>query len=340
MLRDEARQPAIYRPGPYWLPYQRRVAKAIRRLGLRDFRAHGAIGKGYADTLTIRADDVWIGQGPLRHGLKAALARMPILRGMLADYERIVDTAVASAQRHRDGYYMGRFGDWLREQNRRTPLPVTTHGGTIELVHLDGVDVARLYIDVLLRLHNFSQHVALDRVRSVLEIGGGFGAWVHLLLNRHSNVRKVAYVDIPPMIYVGTQYLQHFYGAAVRDYRQTSGPERIRFSDNDSLEILCLCPWQIERLEAKVDLFWNTGSFAEMTPEIVRNYARHIGRLLVPAGTACLLINKAAQPDRRTTTPEDIFAAFAGAMAFETFAPALEHEGHGLYAVGRTTRPA
>ncbi len=45
MLRDEAQQPAIYRPGPYWIGNQQRALAAIARDGIARFRGNAAIGK-------------------------------------------------------------------------------------------------------------------------------------------------------------------------------------------------------------------------------------------------------------------------------------------------------
>lgn len=336
MLRAEAGQAEIYRPGPYWQPYQQRVTRAIHRYGLGDFRARPAIGKGYADTPTTRAEDVWAGQGSLRYALKRALARAPVLRGMFTDYEAIVDNNVDVGRRYRDAYLETHFGNWFRTLIANKPLPDTAHAGCTDLVRVGDQEVARLYLEFLMRIDNYARHVDFGRMRTALEIGGGFGAWVHLLLSRYPNVRKVAYLDIPPMIYVGTQYLRHFFGPAVRDFRQTDTGGSIRFANDDSLEIVCLCPWQIERLEAPLDLFWNTSSFAEMTPAIVGNYARHVNRLMKPDGALCVLINKASKRDpARTSTPDQIFAAFEGKVGFKTFDPAVEIDGHALYSLGR-----
>ncbi|MCX6227018.1 MAG: putative sugar O-methyltransferase, partial [Bacteroidia bacterium] len=106
-------------------------------------------------------------------------------------------------------------------------------------------------------------------------IGGGFGINIHLLIENYPKIRKVIYLDIPPNLYVGTQYLKAFYGEAVYDYRMLRKLQEIKFSDTDDLEIFCITPWQIERLQSQVDIFMNSHSFVEMPKEIVSNYARH-----------------------------------------------------------------
>jgi hypothetical protein len=84
------------------------------------------------------------------------------------------------------------------------------------------------------------------------------------------------YLDITPNLYVGTQYLKAFYGDAVTDYRQTRDLTRIGFQDDDSLEILAIAPWQIENLDASVDMLFNSNSFVEMPRFVVQNYVSKV----------------------------------------------------------------
>jgi hypothetical protein len=106
----------------------------------------------------------------------------------------------------------------------------------------------------------------------VFEIGGGYGANIHLLLENYKNIRKVLYLDIPPNLYVGTQYLKAFYSAAVFDYRALRHLDSIRFSSDDNIEIFCITPWQIEKFKSAVNIFLNSHSFVEMPKNVVKNY--------------------------------------------------------------------
>jgi hypothetical protein len=86
-------------------------------------------------------------------------------------------------------------------------------------------------------------------------------------------------LDIPPNLYVGTQYLKSYYGKCVKTYSETSKLEKIEFGSGDELEIICIAPHQIAHLAVDVDIFQNSHSFVEMSPEIVKNYAKHIDRM-------------------------------------------------------------
>ena len=88
-------------------------------------------------------------------------------------------------------------------------------GGCARKVKVRGSWVGILYLDLLDQHDYQAKFIDFKRVRSVFEIGGGFGANIHLLLENYNNIRKVIYLDIPPNLYVGTQYLKAFFGDAV-----------------------------------------------------------------------------------------------------------------------------
>ena len=121
-----------------------------------------------------------------------------------------------------------------------------------------------------------------------MEIGGGFGANAHLMLSTWPRLRKMVYLDIPPNLYIGTQYLRHFFGDAVRDYRTCSQLDHISFRLDESLEIYCIAPWQLFKVHSKIDTFFNAHSFQEMSEIIVSNYANEIDR--VSSDSPCMLL--------------------------------------------------
>jgi len=107
-----------------------------------------------------------------------------------------------------------------------------------------------------------------------LEIGGGFGANIHSLIENYENIRKFLYVHIHPNIYIGTQYLKAFYGTSVKDYSTFRGKDKIAFEDNSDLEIICIPNWSLANLSSslKIDIFHNASSFTEMPSDVVKHY--------------------------------------------------------------------
>lgn len=165
----------------------------------------------------------------------------------------------------------------LKEKDRnllkRYSVPYSLLGKCLSKAKIDGRDHALHYLSLLEQHDNIASHINFKGACSVFEIGGGFGTNVHLLLENYKNIRKVLYLDIPPNLYVGTQYLKAFYGDAVFDYRDLRNREAIKFSADNELEIYCIAPWQIEKFDGSVDIFMNSHSFVEMPKDVVENYA-------------------------------------------------------------------
>ena len=55
--------------------------------------------------------------------------------------------------------------------------------------------------------------------------------------------------------------------------------DKISFSKNDELEILCIPPWLIEKVETEIDHFHNAASFVEMPKMVIKNYVKFINKL-------------------------------------------------------------
>ena len=335
MMRDEEQQSDLYRPGPYWRGYQHRTLRAIERLGIENFRRHPEIGKGFADTIAMSPLELETRPERLKHKLLTRIAGLPKVKKLVRGYRELLDARTGHFLTYRSLYYDLLHRDWLEERLAEFTMPETLAGGSVDAVEIGGQRYALVYIRFLLALNSFERAADFTAMRSVMEIGGGFGAFMHLLLSRHDTIRKVVYLDIPPMIYLATQYLKSFFNDAVRDYRQTRESERIGFADNDDLEILCLCPWQIEHLDLSLDMLWNFSSFSEMPPAIVNNYAAHFKRLAGPEASVCLNMNKLASAT--TSSNEQVLGAFSDMFRFSPVEP-LSAEGVINYHLGRRAR--
>lgn len=327
MLDDQASADDLYRPGPYWSGYQKRISAIIRKEGIENFRGDMRIGKGFADTLSTRPLD-GVDLNAFANGVIQLLPRLPGLNKVFGLYDHYLNAMTYRFLKFKSLFYEAKFGNWLAELEAVAPLPDTLVGGPKDVVRIGEKDYAALYLNFLMRLENFrAAGVDFAHMRSVMEIGGGFGAMMHLMLSRFSGIRKIMYVDIPPMSYVGTQYLRHFYGDAVIDYAATRNRDRISFAKDDRLEIFVLCPWQVPRIaDCSIDLLYNSASFSEMPPDIVKNYAAQIAPLLHPQhGRICLVINKEeAHIEYDYSLPDQILSAFEPPFRFDRIEPRWE----------------
>ena len=281
--------PEFYRPGPYWEGKASRSEREIRKFGLSDFRGHSnSIGTSFTDNAFI---DI---RGEYNNGFRATLS---IVSRNLFPFSRLFNRQVALTKEV--------FNELVRMKNQfantselvnqiidELTIPNDTiRGGCVDYCEINGQRISNHYLSLLDIHRNLAKHINFKSARSFGEIGGGFGVNVHLLIENYKNVRKIVYLDIAPNLYVGTQYLKSFYGESVKDYTVTKNLSSIEFQPGNELEILCILPYQIERLNVSLDIFQNSHSFVEMPKNVVANYAKHIERLMSDSKSAVGLVS-------------------------------------------------
>ena len=310
MTKDSAQFAGPLRTGAYWKRKARRATRELEKFGLADFRSStSSVGLSFADNqlLDIRT--------PYRSGglgsLKSALMSLPPYKGVL------------DAQVHLTKHYLDQYLSFKSEYMRISPRVRTlearyaisaldtTRGGCLAEVILNEVKISHHYLqllDTLDRIMTELPKVKLTDCR-VMEIGGGFGVNAHLMVELFG-VKKLILVDISPTLYVATQYLKSFYGGSVRDYRDTCS-KRIDFTDDNSLEIFCLLPHQLNDLDVSIDFFHNAHSFVEMEPETVLHYAQLVSSILTKQSVVALVSYDEWNP-LTTSDPQLLPAYFYG----------------------------
>lgn len=326
MVKDQLNQRDMYRPGPYWKRYSSRITKAIHADGLQDFRSNSRIGKGYTDTVLMNPFDL-SALDSLKSKVYKRIVEFPSFkRHFVNPYIRHIEKRFQQTQKYKDSYYTNMLGDWFSQFSKKYSLPDTLIEKPQDTISIHNYRIGMNYLTSFLRIHNYSKIVDFSKVKSVFEIGGGFGAFCHTLLQLFPNIRKYLYLDIPPILYVSTQYLKHLYKDEIIDYRQTRDLNSIHFSSNDTREIIAICPWQIEKTEANIDLFWNSASFQEMTKGMVINYTRHIGRMLRGNDSKlCLYVYKGGRPEK-TLLPKELLGIIENniSVVFKELKPEVE----------------
>lgn len=299
MLRDQHVQKGLYHPGPYWKSYVSRTTKAIRSDGLENFRSNVLIGKGYADVVPIHALEASV-LDSYKMRLYKQIIELPFFKRYFVDpYIKFNELQFKRAQQYKDLYYTNVLADWFTQFSKKYRLPDTLVCNPQEIISINNYKIGHSYLTSFLSIYNLSKVIDFSKVESVFEIGGGFGAFAHTLLHCFPNIKKYLYLDIPPMLYVGTQYLKHFFKDMVIDYSETRSSNSIHFSSSKLREIIAVCPWQIEKVNVNIDFFWNSASFQEMTKEMVINYTQHIERMLKNNDSKlCLYAYKRGNPER------------------------------------------
>lgn len=269
MLKDSKEQPPLFQPGKYWSSKAKNAEIEIKKFGIGDFRgSSNQIGLSYADN---QLTDI---RNTFNFGLKSRL-----IQWLTRTYplNKVFDLQVRWTESYADQNSL--YAQEILNQKSRTrdllkkfSVPYSLLGNCHAKAQIDGEDYSIHYLNLLDQHDYISSHINFNNAKSVFEIGGGFGANIHLLLHNYKSIKKILYLDIPPNLYVGSQYLKAFYGSAVTDYSVLRHIDTIKFNSDDSLQIFCIAPWQIENFKSQVDIFLNSHSFVEMPSNIVKNY--------------------------------------------------------------------
>ena len=152
-------------------------------------------------------------------------------------------------------------------------------GQPIEHFNFDGRNFSRSSLNYLLGLALLKKHLEPhESLRTILEIGGGFGTLGEILASSGVSDQRYIDIDIPPTSFVAEYYLRGVLGTKnVIGYSETKDKAAIEIEELPQASVLC--SWQIEKLQGSVDLFVNFISFQEMEPHIVENYLNQVTRL-------------------------------------------------------------
>lgn len=273
LARDDMRaQDALYRPTAFWDEASALIERELRVHGVERFRqlpsalgffvpTYGAPGNSipqeHGDGLKA-----WL-ESAAPQAAKARLTLEQFLAGelaALADYRVLVAADDARAKPWLDRFSESDFG--------RPPEQFTFGGRRF----------SRSSLNYLLGLALLKKHLGAEPLRTVLEVGGGFGSLGEILASAGLENWRYVDVDIPPTSFVAENYLRAALGSErVAGYAQTRGRNDIAIDSLPPASVLC--SWQIEALRGQADLFVNFISFQEMEPAVVANYLRHVDRL-------------------------------------------------------------
>lgn len=307
MLQDCLGQPPQYQPGPYWFSATKRAVKDIKKHGIQDFRGcTNTIGLSYSDCLYTDARHTY------NYGIRKLISSLTEIFPLNRLYETQLNCTHSFAEETID------YAAEILKLNPRTSsllenytIPYSLLGGCMQKANIEGSTYSTHYINLLEQHDNVAKIVDFEKAHSVFEIGGGFGANIHLILENYKNIRKVLYLDIPPNLYVGTQYLKAFYGEHVKDYCELKQQNAIHFSEGDELEILCIAPWQVEVFKDSIDIFMNAHSFVEMPKSVVSNYVNIFSQLPRSAEASIALTSYDLFDPQTTFNPSELPGFFS-----------------------------
>ena len=302
LIFDEKKTNILYRAGPYWSYKNKKAISELKKKGLNDFRGMSSgIGNSFSDNLVTDIEN--------ELNLKGTLVRKIFSLPILNIFFKL--------QLEKTSYYLNQF---LKNQsvvykNNQNVIDLlnkykfenTVNFGCIQKFKYNNSEYSTTYIDMADRINILSELFNFKNIRSFFEIGGGFGANTHFLITNFPNIKKIIYLDIVPNIYVGTEYLRYHFKDKVKDYLEIKNLNEIKFSNTNDLEILCIPPWLIEKLNIEIDHFHNAASFVEMPKKVIQNYVNFIKKFNTKEIS---LISYDGYDDNTTFNPKELNSFF------------------------------
>ncbi len=274
MLSGLEKTDAIFQPTQFWLSGVQKILDDIHQHGLQNFRSHKhalmyfvplyAFPACYPlDSILLKAD-TFLEQNNI-FCKKHRLLLHSFIKGEVqafSDYRVFLATLSNTHP----------FCNHASESEVGEPA---------EQFVFDGKRYSRSFLNYLLGLNFLKQHCDLTGINTVLEIGGGFGSLGEILLSDKRNHCFYIDIDIPPISYIATYYLQEVFGThAIGAYDELRKQKQLSISAmQHQYQGIVLCPWQLPKLRGTIDLFVNFISFQEMEPRTVKNYLHHVDRL-------------------------------------------------------------
>ena len=265
----------LYSAGPYWDYKTKKILYWLKKKGLENFRGlDSGVGTGFTDN-TIKDIRYEVG---FKGRLVSCLTYLPFLKKIFDEQIRITSSHIQTLIKFQQAYYEN--NEKVNYLISKYKINNSTNFGCTSKFKFKKKEYSILYLDMCERIDNINKFLNLSEIKSFLEIGGGFGSNIHLLINNFKNIKKIIYVDIVPNLFIGTEYLRSLFNNAVKDYNSIRNENEIEFEKNDHLEIICIPPWKINNIVSKVDSFHNSASFQEMTEIQVQNYKNLIKKIL------------------------------------------------------------
>ncbi len=233
-----------------WKDYSKKIYQAIwRNIDLVNFRSDYDICKGYGDAIKTHLPSF------INFNLVNIFFNIPFLKNIKFAYSKYK--------------YFKRKKPFLQNISiNKYDYFKNDSFNPQRIFNIDGCKFSEKYIrSIILNKKYFN----INHSKVFCEIGGGFGANIHTVVNRNKNLKKIICIDIPPVLYVQTVYLKKIYGDSVVDYNKVKNLDNFEFKNNDKLEILCIPPWFIQKIKNNsIEVLVNNNSFQEIDREVLK----------------------------------------------------------------------
>jgi putative sugar O-methyltransferase len=288
--------------GPIWTPVSERIFDGLKAHGMKRFRRHPEIVKGFAEVIPTDPLSLIASSSAYRQRLEQA--RQAMDPNLLEEYNRHIDRYARRVWSYKERLLQTTMSPVVSEYVDRYGPIETRLGAPVNVVPFPSGHVSEYYVRAISWTMSLHDNLDLANVRTIVEIGGGFGAMCHTLLHSAKTVRQYVYVDIPPALYIGTQYLRAIYGSNVLTYLDVEAEPQLLASPRSGAPqpaIYCITPWQFDQLSIAYDLAWNSCSFQEMDPRSLGNYITKLSTSGRPESALAVMVYDHQKPPAMDT---------------------------------------
>lgn len=284
-MDDLDQAPQLYKATNYWANYERRLVPYLESEGLRDFRTPRPTAGSHVLTAFGATDPIPRSSG-VRRLDQNRIARNRLterIPGFRAFASKVADRAEAwmvpgeadEDSRRRLNYEFARQQGIEAGAKPLDEISFSMAGNPEDAFEIDGRWYTRFMLRYYLTYAYAGRFVDYDDVKVYAELGSGMGHQAEILATLHPQATILLF-DLPPQLYVCSQYLTTLFGDRVVPYRETRAlrePGDLKPAELEPGKIHLLGSWSFEILrDLPVDLFWNGASFQEMEPNVVANY--------------------------------------------------------------------
>jgi putative sugar O-methyltransferase len=282
MLEDMEGAPDLYRPTQFWSFCIQRIVDDLETHGISTFRRHPNATDYFVPVYVPKVYRKF--HKTFQRSISFFLRILSLTHKGRRIREILEPDLRSLAEREEEA--MADYRIFLAAETDTPPrlsrLSESGFGEPTERFIFDGNAYSRAFLNYLRGLVFLKRSVTIGALRTVMEIGGGYGSLAEILLKCDDANFTYIGIDIPPVGYIATRYLEEVFGKEhVCDYTATRESREIDVNElSEKYRAIMLCPWQLPRLIGSVDLFVNYMSFQEMEPEVVANYAEQVNRLV------------------------------------------------------------
>ena len=269
MMADLERADELYRPTNYWKTYEDVFLPELKKYGLHDFRR-----RKFSILESFGASDLSIkGKVVPRIRFKGAekISRM-LNRFLWGNFLFPMSGLVCTSPEWITGYFykhvLKKFQSAGMELNK---CSASLFGNPEDIIEVNGLYWSLAHLNYCSMMVDTARYINFGENMVVCELGSGMGRNIEILAKLYPEATLIMF-DISPQLYVANQYLVSVFGNRVIPYRDAVKLDKTSL-DQIKGRIVILPTWAMPKWSAlKVDIFWNSASFQEMEPNVVKNY--------------------------------------------------------------------